>query len=74
MNRRSVLTGTAATTVAPAVTPTLLARRASAATQPLPFPPLPPLRIPQLDMRVEQQPDEKIRWLQDSKIGHPPRP
>ncbi|MFE7835151.1 alpha-L-fucosidase [Streptomyces sp. NPDC057474] len=58
----------AAMTVAAAITPTL-AMPAHAATptgEPLP---LPPLRIPKIDMDVEQQSDEKIQWMQDAKLG-----
>ncbi|MFD3498741.1 alpha-L-fucosidase [Streptomyces sp. NPDC058678] len=66
ITRRRVLTGMAAMTVAAAVTPTLAAPAHAASTQPLP---LRPLRIPELDLGVEQQPDEKIQWLQDAKIG-----
>ncbi|MEV4561188.1 alpha-L-fucosidase [Kitasatospora sp. NPDC049285] len=39
---------------------------AAAAADPLP---LPPLRIPQTDLGLEQQPDSKIQWLQDAKLG-----
>jgi alpha-L-fucosidase len=31
--------------------------------------PLPPLRIPKVDLGVEQQSDAKARWLQDAKLG-----
>jgi alpha-L-fucosidase len=31
--------------------------------------PLAPLRIPRTDLGIEQQPDEKVRWLQDAKLG-----
>jgi alpha-L-fucosidase len=65
INRRTVLTGAAAATAAGALAPALAAP-AHAATHPLP---IPPLRIPRLNMGVEQQPDEKIRWLQDAKLG-----
>lgn len=34
--------------------------------QPLP---LLPLRIPKSDLGIEQQSDEKIKWLQDAKLG-----
>ncbi|NUT94450.1 MAG: alpha-fucosidase [Saccharothrix sp.] len=33
-----------------------------------PLPPA-PLRIPRVDLGVEQQPDAKVRWLQDAKLG-----
>ena len=56
----------AAMTAAAAITPTLAIPAHAAAPQPLP---LPPLRIPKLDMGVEQQPDDKIQWLQDAKLG-----
>ncbi|GHF59600.1 hypothetical protein GCM10018790_41900 [Kitasatospora xanthocidica] len=68
ISRRSVLTGMAALTVAATVgsvaktTPAY----AAAAADPLP---LPPLRIPQVDLGIEQQPDSKIQWLQDAKLG-----
>ena len=58
--------GMAAMTVAAVVTPALAGPAHAASTRPLP---LPPLRIPKLDLGVEQQPDEKVRWLQDAKIG-----
>ncbi|MEU5647245.1 alpha-L-fucosidase [Streptomyces milbemycinicus] len=66
LTRRSVLAGMAATTVAAVVAPVVATPAYAAARQPLP---LPPLRIPKLDMGVEQQPDEKIQWLQDAKLG-----
>ncbi|WP_079051821.1 alpha-L-fucosidase [Streptomyces regalis] len=56
----------AAMTVAAAITPTLASPAHAASSQPLP---LPPLRIPKIDMGLEQQPDEKVQWLQDAKIG-----
>ncbi|MCX5051309.1 MULTISPECIES: alpha-L-fucosidase [unclassified Streptomyces] len=58
----------AAMTVAAAVAPTLAtpAHAATAAGEPLP---LPPLRIPKIDMGVEQQSNEKIQWMQDAKLG-----
>ncbi|MDX2600796.1 alpha-L-fucosidase [Streptomyces caniscabiei] len=56
----------AAMTVAAVVTPALAGPAHAASTRPLP---LPPLRIPRLDLGVEQQSDEKVRWLQDAKIG-----
>ncbi|MFI6014631.1 alpha-L-fucosidase [Streptomyces sp. NPDC051243] len=57
----------AATTVAAAVSPTP-ATPAHAAPFPEPLPLL-PLRIPQLDLGIEQQSDEKIQWLRDAKLG-----
>ncbi|GAB3970441.1 hypothetical protein GCM10029978_043720 [Actinoallomurus acanthiterrae] len=67
ISRRSVLVGMAVITVAAAVDPVAVATPAYAGTaDPLP---LPPLRIPQTDMGVEQQPDSKIQWLQDAKLG-----
>ncbi|MFF7521655.1 alpha-L-fucosidase [Streptomyces pseudovenezuelae] len=67
ISRRRVLTGMAAMTVVAAVSPTL-ATPAYAATSPQPLP-LAPLRIPKTDLGIEQQSDEKIRWLQDAKLG-----
>ncbi|HEY8983442.1 MAG TPA: alpha-L-fucosidase [Streptomyces sp.] len=67
ISRRAALTGVAAVTAAAAIPPALATpARAAASPQPLP---LPPLRVPQPDMGVEQQPDDKIRWLQDAKLG-----
>lgn len=68
IRRRTVLTGMAAMTVAAAVSPTLAtpAHAAASSSQPLP---LLPLRIPKSDLAIEQQPDEKIRWQQDAKLG-----
>ncbi|GAA2630073.1 alpha-L-fucosidase [Streptomyces vastus] len=66
ITRRTVLVGMAAMTVAAAVTPTLAAPAHAASSQPLP---LPPLRIPKVDLGLEQQSDEKTRWLQDAKLG-----
>ncbi|BFV56518.1 hypothetical protein KCMC57_up16220 [Kitasatospora sp. CMC57] len=63
-----MLTGMAAMTVAAAVWPTLATPARAAGSPPQPLP-LPPLRIPASDLGVEQQPDEKIRWLQDAKLG-----
>ncbi|WP_367318721.1 alpha-L-fucosidase [Streptomyces sp. HUAS ZL42] len=57
----------AAMTVAAAVTPAL-ATAAHAASSPQPLP-LPPLRIPKADMGLEQQPDSKVQWLHDAKLG-----
>ncbi|WP_405577736.1 alpha-L-fucosidase [Streptomyces sp. NBC_01092] len=67
ISRRRVLTGMAAATVAAAVSPTL-ATPAHAASSPQPLPLL-PLRVPQPDLGIEQQSDEKIKWLQDAKLG-----
>ncbi|MGC9538888.1 alpha-L-fucosidase [Streptomyces sp. UG1] len=68
ITRRRVLAGMAAMTVAAAITPTLATPAHAVAVPPDPLP-LPPLRIPKVDMGVEQQPDKKIRWLQDAKLG-----
>jgi hypothetical protein len=65
ITRRSVPAGLSTLTAAGAVAPAS-AVPAPAAGQPLP---IPPPRIPRLDMGVEQQPDERIRWLQDAKLG-----
>ncbi|MER7689693.1 alpha-L-fucosidase [Streptomyces sp. NPDC097610] len=67
ISRRRVLTGMAVMTVAAAVSPTL-ATPAHAAASPQPLPLL-PLRIPKSDLGVEQQSDEKVRWLQDARLG-----
>ncbi|MFI6931635.1 alpha-L-fucosidase [Streptomyces sp. NPDC050287] len=66
-SRRTVLTGIAAMTVAAATSPAL-ATTAHAASSPQPLPLL-PLRIPKLNLGIEQQSDEKIQWLQDAKLG-----
>ncbi|MHC5905967.1 alpha-L-fucosidase [Streptomyces sp. S6] len=72
ISRRAALTGVAAMTAAAAITPALATPalatpdRAAASPQPLP---LLPLRVPQPDLGVEQQPDDKIRWMQDAKLG-----
>ncbi|WP_405959777.1 alpha-L-fucosidase [Streptomyces sp. NBC_00024] len=58
----------AAMTVAAAITPTLAIPAHAAATTGEPLP-LPPLRIPKIDMGVEQQSNEKIQWMQDAKLG-----
>lgn len=69
ISRRTVLTGVAAMTVAATIGPVALVP-AYAATAPSTDPlPIPLLRIPQVDMGVEQQPDSKIKWLQDAKLG-----
>ncbi|MFC0439887.1 alpha-L-fucosidase [Kutzneria buriramensis] len=31
--------------------------------------PLPPLRVPRVDLGLPQQPNERVSWLQDAKIG-----
>ncbi|MER7835973.1 alpha-L-fucosidase [Streptomyces sp. NPDC096040] len=67
ISRRSVLTGMAAATVAAVIAP-MPATPAHAASSPQPLPLL-PLRIPAPDMGVEQQPDDKVQWLQDAKLG-----
>ncbi|GAA4638400.1 hypothetical protein GCM10023196_095950 [Actinoallomurus vinaceus] len=66
INRRSVLTGMAAITVAAVVRPGAPLAAKAAPTAPLP---ILPLRIPQVDQGLEQQPDDKIAWLQDAKLG-----
>ncbi|WP_202919528.1 alpha-L-fucosidase [Saccharothrix deserti] len=38
----------------------------AAASDPLP---LAPLRLPKVDLDVEQQPDDKAQWLRDTKLG-----
>ncbi|WP_232247231.1 alpha-L-fucosidase [Kitasatospora azatica] len=58
----------AAATVAAAVGSIAVGTPAYAATAATPLP-LPPLRIPKSDMGLEQQPDSKIQWLQDAKLG-----
>ncbi len=63
-----MLAGMAAMTVAAAITPTLAIPAHAATTSGEPLP-LPPLRIPKLDMGVEQQSNEKIQWMQDAKLG-----
>ncbi|WP_220213455.1 alpha-L-fucosidase [Streptomyces shenzhenensis] len=67
ISRRSVLAGMAAMTVAATVGSLAVATPAYAATTD--SLPLPPLRIPRSDLGVEQQPDAKIQWLQDAKLG-----
>ncbi|MEU6261547.1 alpha-L-fucosidase [Streptomyces sp. NPDC047043] len=67
ISRRTVLAGAAAMTVAATVgTLATSAPAYAASADPLP---LPPLRVPKTDMGLEQQPDDKIRWLQDAKLG-----
>ncbi|QDN75385.1 Tat pathway signal protein [Streptomyces sp. S1A1-7] len=68
ISRRSVLAGLAAMTVAATVGSAALATPAYAATAATPLP-LPPLRIPKVDLGLEQQPDSKIQWLMDAKLG-----
>uniref|UniRef100_UPI0006E22C7C alpha-L-fucosidase n=1 Tax=Streptomyces graminilatus TaxID=1464070 RepID=UPI0006E22C7C len=68
IGRRRVLAGMAAMTVAAAVSPTLAFPAHAAASSPQPLP-LVPLRIPKADLGLEQQSDEKIKWLQDAKLG-----
>ncbi|WP_328432669.1 MULTISPECIES: alpha-L-fucosidase [unclassified Streptomyces] len=68
IGRRRVLAGLAAMTVAAAVSPTLATPAHAAASSPQPLPLL-PLRIPKSDLGIEQQSDEKIKWLQDAKLG-----
>ncbi|MBD0734868.1 alpha-L-fucosidase [Streptomyces sp. CBMA29] len=68
-SRRSVLTGIAAATVAAAVGGTVYAPRSAAATAaPRPVP-LQPLRVPASDLGVDQQPDSKVAWFQDARLG-----
>ncbi|MFE9452425.1 alpha-L-fucosidase [Streptomyces sp. NPDC006739] len=55
-------------TVAATVGSAVMATPAYAATAAMPLP-IPPLRIPKVDMGVEQQPDSKVQWLQDAKLG-----
>ena len=68
ISRRSVLAGMAAMTVAASVGSLAMTTPAYAATATDPLP-LPPLRIPKTDLGLEQQPDAKIQWLQDAKLG-----
>ncbi len=67
ISRRSFIAGAGAIVVATTTSqvPSPPAR-AAAATSPLP---LAPLRIPRIDLGVEQQSDAKIRWLRDAKLG-----
>ncbi|WP_030324822.1 alpha-L-fucosidase [Streptomyces sp. NRRL B-3229] len=67
-SRRSVLAGMAAMTAAAVVGPVAASAPAYAAAAGSPLP-LPPLRIPKVDLGLEQQPDSKIQWLQDAKLG-----
>ncbi|WP_083975537.1 alpha-L-fucosidase [Kitasatospora mediocidica] len=67
ISRRSVLTGLAVATVATTVG--AVGSPAGAAVvegDPLP---LVPLRVPQLDQGVWQQPDSKIQWMRDNKLS-----
>ncbi|MCX5263123.1 alpha-L-fucosidase [Streptomyces sp. NBC_00199] len=57
----------AAMTVAAAVG-SVATTPAYAATAATPLP-LFPLRVPKVDLGLEQQPDSKIQWLQDAKLG-----
>ncbi|MFC9930686.1 alpha-L-fucosidase [Streptomyces sp. NPDC127190] len=66
MSRRSVLAALAVTTAAAAAGSVPAAPAYAATDAPLP---LPPLRIPQTDLGIEQQPDAAIQWLQDAKLG-----
>ncbi|MEV7026079.1 alpha-L-fucosidase [Kitasatospora sp. NPDC093558] len=68
LSRRSVLVGMAAMTVAATAGSVAMTTPAYAATAADPLP-LPPLRIPQTDLGLEQQPDAKIQWLMDAKLG-----
>ncbi|SFE05606.1 alpha-L-fucosidase [Actinacidiphila alni] len=67
--RRSVLTGIAAATVAAAVGRLAQAPPAMAATPTAQAIPLLPPRIPVSDMGLAQQPDSKIAWFQDARLG-----
>ncbi|MEV0399648.1 alpha-L-fucosidase [Actinoallomurus sp. NPDC050550] len=66
INRRSVLTGMAALTAATVARPGAALAAKAAPAAPLP---ILPLRVPQVDQGLEQQPDDKIAWLQDAKLG-----
>ncbi|MFE2411747.1 alpha-L-fucosidase [Kitasatospora sp. NPDC059408] len=68
ISRRSLLVGMAAMTVAATVCSVAVTAPAYAGTAADPLP-LPPLRIPQTDLGLEQQPDSKIQWLMDAKLG-----
>ncbi|MEV6210690.1 alpha-L-fucosidase [Kitasatospora sp. NPDC051914] len=68
ISRRSVLAGIAAMTVAGTIGSVAMTTPAYAAAAAEPLP-LPPLRIPQTDLGLEQQPDSKIQWLMDAKLG-----
>lgn len=68
-SRRSVLTGIAAATVAAAAGRIAAAPPTAAATAaPQPIP-LQPLRIPVSDLGLSQQPDSKVAWFQDARLG-----
>lgn len=67
VSRRSVLVGMGAMSAAVALDQVVPAP-AYAATGAGPLP-LPPLRIPKTDLGVEQQPDDKVQWLHDAKLG-----
>ena len=64
ISRRGLMAGALAITAASRLT----TAPARAATPVAPLP-LPPLRIPEVDLGVEQQSDAKVRWLQDAKLG-----
>jgi alpha-L-fucosidase len=67
VSRRNVLIGIGAVAATVAADQVLSPGPAYAAsTEPLP---LPPLRIPEIDLGIEQQSNEKIQWLQDAKLG-----
>ena len=68
ISRRSLIAGAGALVIAATATSQLPSPSARAATPTSPLP-LPPLRIPKLDLGVEQQSDAKVRWLQDAKLG-----
>ncbi|WP_062214462.1 alpha-L-fucosidase [Streptomyces sp. NBRC 109706] len=65
LSRRGVLTGMAAMTAAAV---TLHAPATPAHAAPLPLP-VPPPRVPETDQGVTQQPEEKLGWLRDAKLG-----
>ncbi|MET8763483.1 alpha-L-fucosidase [Lentzea sp. NPDC004782] len=65
ISRRSLIAGAL---VVATTADQVLATPAQAATPATPVP-LPPLRIPKVDLGVEQQSDAKVRWLQDAKLG-----
>ncbi|MCP2246625.1 alpha-L-fucosidase, partial [Lentzea aerocolonigenes] len=62
VSRRSLIAGTGAAVIAATTTSHSPAQAATAL-------PLVPLRIPEVDLGVEQQSDEKVRWLRDAKLG-----
>ncbi|KAA2264219.1 alpha-fucosidase [Solihabitans fulvus] len=72
--RRHFLAGAAAAGALSALPAGVLASSAEAAattttTTAATGVPLPPLRVPQIDKGLPQQPDAKVGWLQDAKIG-----